>query len=129
MGRLGRYLEAIACFDRAGRLALYRKLETALQDVGGLDSRMRVSPDRHSRPSTSNVTYPDAGPSICDKIFRVTPGVAAGCVPCADASVATNSVIPQIAHDAKPVNPRLVSMTLSLPVVRFKNAKPSSGKS
>ena len=49
MGRLGRYLEAIACFDRACRLALYWKLETALQDVGGFDSRMRVAPDSHPR--------------------------------------------------------------------------------
>jgi hypothetical protein len=47
--RLGRYLEAIACFDCAGRLTLYGKLEAAFQDIGGFDSRMRVSPDRHSR--------------------------------------------------------------------------------
>jgi len=57
------------------------------------------------------VTYPGAGPSICDKIFRVTPGVGAGWLPSADASVAINSVIPQIAHAAKLEKPRLVSMT------------------
>ena len=45
MGRFGRYLEGIACFDGAGRLTLYGKLEAALQDIGRFDSRMRVSPD------------------------------------------------------------------------------------
>src|SRR5262245_27047699 len=64
--------------------------------------------------STSSVTKPGVGPSVCDKIFRVTPAVAAGGVPWADASVAMNSVIPQIAHDAKPANPRRVSMISSL---------------
>jgi len=54
------------------------------------------------------------GPSVCDKIFRVTPDVAAGGAPCADASLAMNSVSPQIAHDAKPANPRRVSMISSL---------------
>src|ERR1700674_3052778 len=49
MGRFGRYLEGIACFDRAGRLTLYGKLEAAFQDIGGFDARMRVSPDCHSR--------------------------------------------------------------------------------
>lgn len=48
MRRVGRYLECIACFDCAGRLTLYGKLEAAFQDIGGLDSRMRVSPDGHS---------------------------------------------------------------------------------
>src|SRR6516165_2733550 len=66
--------------------------------------------------STSSVTYPGAGPSICDKIFRVTPGVVAGGVPWADTSVATKSVIPQIAHDATAANPRRVSMATSLRV-------------
>ncbi len=47
MRRFGRYLEGIACFDCAGRLTLYGKLEAAFQDIGGFDSRMRVSPDRH----------------------------------------------------------------------------------
>jgi len=28
------------------------------------------------------VTYPGVGPSVCDRIFRVTPGVVAGGVPC-----------------------------------------------
>ena len=45
MGRLGRYLEGIACFHRAGRLTLYGKFEAAFQDVSGFDSRMRVSRD------------------------------------------------------------------------------------
>ena len=27
---------------------MYGKLEAAFQDIGGFDSRMRVSPDRHS---------------------------------------------------------------------------------
>ena len=49
MGRLGRYLEGIAYFEYAGRLTLYGKLETTFHDIGGFDSRMRVSPDRHSR--------------------------------------------------------------------------------
>jgi hypothetical protein len=49
MGRFGRYLEAIAYFEYAGRLTLYGKLETTFHDIGGFDSRMRVSPDRHSR--------------------------------------------------------------------------------
>jgi hypothetical protein len=48
MRRVGRYLEGIACFDGAGRLTLYGKLEAGFQDIGGLDSRMRVSPDRDS---------------------------------------------------------------------------------
>ena len=43
MGRLGRYLEGIASFDRAGRLTLYGKFEGAFEDVSGFDSRMRVS--------------------------------------------------------------------------------------
>src|ERR1700722_5214647 len=67
--------------------------------------------------ATSNVTYPGAGPSLCDKIFRETPGVVAGgVVPCADASVAINPVTAQIAQDATPAKPRRVSMT-DLPVV------------
>jgi hypothetical protein len=41
--------------------------------------------------------------------------VVAGWVPWAEASVAINSVIPQIAHDAKPANPRRVSIRLSFP--------------
>jgi hypothetical protein len=48
MRRFGRYLEGIACLDSAGRLTLYGKLETAFQDIGGFDSRMRVSPDGRS---------------------------------------------------------------------------------
>ena len=40
-------MEGIACFDCAGRLTLYGKLEAAFQDIGGFDSRMRVPPDRH----------------------------------------------------------------------------------
>jgi hypothetical protein len=63
--------------------------------------------------STSSVTYPGAGPSVCDKIFRVTPGVAAGGV-CADASVAANPVMEQSAQDATPAKPRRVSMMTSL---------------
>src|SRR5206468_11200797 len=47
--RLRGYLEGIASFDCAGRLTLYGKLEAAFQDIGGFDSGMRVSPDRHSR--------------------------------------------------------------------------------
>ena len=48
MRRFGRYLECIAGFERAGRLTLYGKLEAAFQDIGGLDSRMRVPPDGRS---------------------------------------------------------------------------------
>ena len=43
MGRLGRYLEGIASFDRADRLTLYGKFEGAFEDVSGFDSRMRMS--------------------------------------------------------------------------------------
>src|ERR1700733_5762101 len=60
--------------------------------------------------ATSNVTYPGAGPSLCERIFRLTPGVAAGGVVCADASVAANSVIAQSAQDAIPAKSRRVSM-------------------
>src|SRR5439155_24201406 len=45
MGGFGRYLEAIAFFDRAGRLPLDGKLEAAFHDISGFDSRMRVSGD------------------------------------------------------------------------------------
>ena len=45
----GRYLESIACLDRAGRLTLDRKLEAAFHHIGGFDSRMRVSRDRDPR--------------------------------------------------------------------------------
>ena len=48
MRRFGRYLEGITWFGCAGRLTLYGKLEAAFQDIGGFDSRMRVSPDRHA---------------------------------------------------------------------------------
>ena len=48
MGRLGRYLEGIACFDRTGRLALYGKFEGAFEDVSGFDSRMRVPRHGHA---------------------------------------------------------------------------------
>src|SRR2546427_13022761 len=43
MGRFGRYLEGISCFEHAGRLALYGKLEAAFQDIGGFGPRMRMS--------------------------------------------------------------------------------------
>jgi hypothetical protein len=43
MGCLGRYLEGIAFFDRAGRLTLYGKFEGAFDNVSGFDPRMRVS--------------------------------------------------------------------------------------
>src|SRR5450755_4036330 len=62
------------------------------------------------------VTYPGVGPSVCDRIFRVTPGVVAGVVACADASVAMNPVTAQSAQDAIPAKSRRVSMT-NLPVV------------
>src|SRR4030088_3752402 len=61
-----------------------------------------------------SVTYPGVGPSVCDKTFRVTPGVAAGGVVCADASVATKPVTAQSAQDAIPAKSRRVSMTTSL---------------
>jgi hypothetical protein len=38
-------------------------------------------------------------------------------------ALATNSVIPQIAHEAKPANPRRVSMTPSLPFVWVTSAQ------
>src|SRR5262245_58037028 len=63
--------------------------------------------------STSNVTYPDIGPSVWDKIFRVTPGVVAGGVVCAEAPVAINSASPQIAQPATPVKYLRVSMAAS----------------
>src|ERR1700730_5826131 len=46
MRRFGRYLESIAGLDYARRLALHRQLEATFQDIRGLDSGMRVSPDR-----------------------------------------------------------------------------------
>src|SRR5262245_19997492 len=49
MGRFGRDVEAIAFFERAGRLTLDGKLEAAFQHIGGFDPRMRVSRDRHAR--------------------------------------------------------------------------------
>src|SRR6516225_8324179 len=60
--------------------------------------------------STIIVTKPGTGPSVCDRIFLLKLGDPAGGEPCADASVATNPVSPQIAQDAKPENPRRVSM-------------------
>ena len=48
MGCYGRNLESIAGFQRPGWLTLYRKFETAFQDVGGLDTGMRVSRNGHS---------------------------------------------------------------------------------
>jgi hypothetical protein len=60
------------------------------------------------------VTYPGTGPSVCDRILRKTPGVVAGGVVCADASVATNPVSEQSAQDAKPAKFRRVSMATSL---------------
>jgi hypothetical protein len=69
---------------------------------------MRVPRDHHSRLYFRLRNYGHI-------IFRVTPEVAAGGAPCADASVAMNPVSPQIAQDAKPAKPRRVSMTTSLP--------------
>ena len=48
MRRFRRYLEAIAWFDCAGWLTVYRKFEAAFQNVGRFDSRVRVSRDRHT---------------------------------------------------------------------------------
>jgi hypothetical protein len=62
-----------------------------------------------------SVTYPGAGPSVCDNIFRATPGVAAGGAVCADASVARNPVTAQSAQDATPAKSRRVSM-VNLPL-------------
>src|SRR6185295_12246969 len=53
------------------------------------------------------------GPSVCDRIFRVTPGVVAGGVVCAEASAAMNSASPQIAQPATPVKFLRVSMAIS----------------
>src|ERR1044072_597474 len=61
-------------------------------------------------------SYPAAGPSVLARMFRVTP--PAGAAPCADASVAMNPVIAQIAQDAKP---RRVSMVTSLDGERFRD--------
>jgi len=49
MGRSRRHLERIARLQRAGRLTFDGEFEAAFNDIGGLDSRMRVAPDRHSR--------------------------------------------------------------------------------
>jgi hypothetical protein len=49
MRRFGRDVEAIAFFDRAGRLTLDGKLEAAFQHIGGFDPRMRVP--RDGRPA------------------------------------------------------------------------------
>ena len=118
MGRCGRYLEPITRLQRAGRLTLYGELKAAFKDIGGLDPWMRVAPDCYSASisaSTSNVTYPGIGPSVCDRIFRVTPGVVAGGVVCAEAPAAMNSASPQIAQPATPVKFLRVSMATSLP--------------
>src|SRR5690349_13439130 len=45
-----------------------------------------------------------------DRICRSTPPAGGGDPPCADAAVATNSLIPQSAHGAKAANLRRVSM-------------------
>jgi hypothetical protein len=87
---------------------------------------MRVSPERHSRLYYRFHKYRHIARhrTVClRKIFRVTPPLAAGGAPWADAEVATNSVIPQIAHEAKPANPRRVSMTPSLPSVWVTSAQ------
>jgi hypothetical protein len=78
---------------------------------------MRVPRNRHSRIYFHFHVYrhmPGIGPSICERIVRLTPGTAGG-APCADASDAMNPVTAQIAQDAKPVKPLRVSMTTSLP--------------
>src|SRR5215467_11754 len=49
MGRFRRDVEAVAFLDHPGRLPLDGKLEAALQDIGGFDSRMCVSGDGHAR--------------------------------------------------------------------------------
>ena len=77
--------------------------------------RATVTPGSISA-STMMVTYPGVGPSVCDSTFRVTPGVVAGAVVCADASVAMKPVTAQSAQDAIPAKSRRVSMT-NLPVV------------
>ena len=54
----------------------------------------------------------DIGPSICDKIFRIGPGITAGGAPsAAEASVATNPVIAQSAQNVTRAKPLRVSMT------------------
>src|SRR5439155_19300810 len=47
--RLGGDLDAIACFERTGRLTFDGKLEAAFQDIGGVDAGMFMWPDRHAR--------------------------------------------------------------------------------
>jgi hypothetical protein len=48
MWRFRRYLEAVAWLDSPGWLALYGKFETAFQNVGRFNPRMRVPPDHHT---------------------------------------------------------------------------------
>ena len=49
MGRFGRHLEAIARLQCTGWLTLYGKIKATFNDIPGLDARMRVPCDRHSR--------------------------------------------------------------------------------
>ena len=78
---------------------------------------MRVPSDCHSRFYFRFHDYRDIARHWTVHLrqnFRVTPGVTAGGVSSADASVAMNPVTAQIAQDAKPAKPRRVSMTTSL---------------
>jgi hypothetical protein len=58
--------------------------------------------DAYISASAMIVTYPGTGPSICDRIFRVPPAVAAGGPLSAEASVAEKPVAAHIAPVAKP---------------------------
>ena len=81
MRRFRRYLEAIAWFNGAGWLTLNGKFQAPFRDVGRFNSRMCVSRYHHPGSivaSTSSVTYPGAGPSICDKILSRYAGNCGG---------------------------------------------------
>ena len=115
MGGFGRNVECIANLDHASRLPLDGKLESAFQDIGGFDSGMRVP--RHGHARLDGRFREDRGVAwrrtvhLRQDLSR-DPGVVATGAPWAEASAAMNSVIPQIAHDAKPANPRRVNMTV-----------------
>src|ERR1700687_606622 len=114
MGRFGRHLASVTGLDQAGWLTLYGEIQDTFEEITGFDARMCVQRDGHTRLYFCLRQYchvAGIGPSVCDRIFRVTPGVVAGGAPWAETSVAMNPAAAQIAQPAKP---RRVSMMTSL---------------
>src|SRR5581483_2026785 len=71
--------------------------------------------------STTSVVYPAVGPSVCERIFRVTPGVplVAGGGVWAEASVAMNPVSEQSAQDATVAKSRRESLVMVISLYYF----------